>query len=147
MSILVTGAAGFIGAATTHKLLEGGASVVGLEASWDERDATLRQEIGGASTQVRSEADAYVRRRRAEAEAAEARLGAEAHLAASRAAALRDKLLAQALDGEAGRLYTAIQAARNFKVGELDPTLRTRLATMEAWRRFFLRTRVRTPRP
>lgn len=43
MSILVTGAAGFIGAATTHKLLEGGASVVGLDDLNDYYDPALKE--------------------------------------------------------------------------------------------------------
>ncbi len=115
-----------------------GTAVEAAQRSWDDKDAEVRRALQSEIDGLRAEADAYARTKRAEAEAAEARLLAEGKLALARAAALKDKLTADALTGEAGRLHTAIEAARAFKVGDLDPAVRGKLTTMVAWRRFFL---------
>lgn len=116
-----------------------GTQVETVQRAWDEKDADARRVLQTEIDGLRAEADAYARTKQSESEAAEAQSDAEGKLALARAAALRDKLTADALAGDAGRLYTAIEAARTFEVGTLDPALRGQLTSMAAWRRFFLR--------
>ena len=116
-----------------------GTAVETAQRDWDEKDARIRGVLQTEIDALRAQADAYTRTRRAEGEAEEARLKAEGDLAVAQVEALRDKLDAEALAGEAGLLYTAIRAARTFKMGDLDAATRAQLTTMEAWRRFFLR--------
>ena len=64
-------------------------------------------------------------------------------LAEAKAEALGEKLKAAALASRAGRTYSAITAAENFKLGEIqlnsnDPTFMQRFGSMKAWRQFFL---------
>ncbi len=118
---------------------EAGDTLEATQTEWDAKDAALRAELGGAAASARAETDEYVRRKEAEAEGIEARMRAEGELAMARAEAERDRLTAEALQGDAGRLYTAIQAARSFRASELAPELRAKLTTMAAWRAFFLR--------
>jgi hypothetical protein len=116
-----------------------GTAVEAAQRAWDEKDARIRRTLQTEIDSLRAQADAYTFTRRTGGEAEEARLNAEGALAVARVEALRDKLDAEALAGEAGRLYTAIRAARTFKMGDLDAPTRAQLTTMAAWRRFFLR--------
>ncbi len=118
-----------------------GTAVEAAQRSWDEKDAQIRRTLQTEIDSLRAQADAYTFARRTEGEAEEARLNAEGALAVAKVEALRDKLNAEALAGDAGRLYTAIRAARTFKMGDLDAPTRAKLTTMGAWRRFFLRQR------
>ncbi|MCA9537492.1 MAG: CpaF family protein [Myxococcales bacterium] len=77
--------------------------------------------------------------RGAEAEAATMREVAEGEAALARAEALRDQLTAAALGGERGRIYAAIEAARNLQLGEVhlpspSPDFLRRFGGLAAWR-------------
>lgn len=85
----------------------------------------------------------YDREKRAEADALCSKATAEGTLAEAKADALGERLKAEALSTPAGRTYSAIQAARNFKLGEVtlssqDPQFLQKFGSMDAWRRFFL---------
>lgn len=80
--------------------------------------------------------------RAAEAEAEALAIVAEARAAHAQAEANRDRLLAEALAGEAGRYYIAIEAARRFQLGEThlpdpSPDFLQQLGGVAAWRRLF----------
>lgn len=81
--------------------------------------------------------------RAAEAESEAMMMVAEARAAHAQAEATRDRLLAEALAGEAGQYYIAIEAARRFQLGETHlpdpaPDFLQQLGGVAAWRRFFL---------
>jgi regulator of protease activity HflC (stomatin/prohibitin superfamily) len=85
----------------------------------------------------------YDREKRAVADATCASATADGQLAEAKAEAFGEKLKAEALSTPAGRTYSAIQAARAFKLGEVelnssDPRFLQEFGSMDAWRRFFL---------
>ncbi|MCO4772643.1 MAG: SPFH domain-containing protein [Deltaproteobacteria bacterium] len=85
----------------------------------------------------------YDREKRAAADALCSKALAEGNLAEAKADALGEKLKAQALSTPAGRTYSAIEAARNFKLGDIllnsqDPAFLRDFGSMDAWRKFFL---------
>ena len=56
---------------------------------------------------------------------------------------LGEKLKASALASRAGQTFSAITAAENFQLGDVqlnsnDPTFLQRFGSMEAWRKFFM---------
>lgn len=106
-----------------------------IEEARREADRAIAERLG--------EAEAYARQRRAEADAEHLKLTAEGNAALTRAEAVNDQLLATALQGDAGRLFAAIEAARQFELGDLHltpdtPDFLRRFGGMEAWRAFFL---------
>jgi len=85
----------------------------------------------------------YDKERRAEANALCSKAKAEGGLAEAKADALGQRLTAQALSSPAGRTYSAIEAARNFKLGDIllnsqDPKFLHKFGSMDSWRDFFL---------
>lgn len=90
-----------------------------------------------------AEAMLHRRQRAAEADAEAQALLGEARAAFAQAEATRDRLLAEALAGEAGRYYVAIEAARRFRLGAVHlpdppPDFLQQMGSVGAWRRFFL---------
>ena len=68
---------------------------------------------------------------------------ADGDLAESKAEALGEKLAAQALSSQAGKTFSAITAAENFRLGPVelnsnDPAFLRNFGSMKAWRQFFL---------
>lgn len=110
--------------------------------SWNERIELARRVTETEIARVEAEALEYDRRVRAEADASYDRLVAEGERAEMEAAALGEKLKAEALTTKAGRIYAAIEAVRAFKLGNielnsLNPDFLQRFGSMASWRRFF----------
>lgn len=110
---------------------------------WNKQieEAKSKYEIEIAT--VNAEAKRYSRNRRADADALFDTSKAEGDLAEVKAEALGERLKAQALATKAGRTYSAIDAARRFKLGDIqlnstDPRFLYEFGSMKAWRRFFL---------
>ena len=113
------------------------------EQEWNKQIADLRQQWQLKIAEINAEAKRYDRRVRAEADAHYEESSAQGGRAIAEAEALGEKLKASALNTRAGRTYSAILAARNFKLGDIqldssDPTFLHRFASMATWRRFFL---------
>lgn len=113
------------------------------EEEWQQRIETVQAETTVRIAEIEAEALTYDRRKRAEADATCAEMRAEGDLAQAKAEALGEKLKAEALSTPAGRTYSAIVAARNFKLGQVrldsrDPTFLRAFASMNAWRAMFL---------
>lgn len=92
---------------------------------------------------LEAEAMVYRRQRAAEAAAEAQEILGEARAAFGAAEAERDRMLADALAGEGGRYYVAIEAARRFRVGAVHlpdppPEFLQRMGSLDVWRRFFL---------
>lgn len=108
-------------------------------------DQTTERRLAGERRLAALDAETRLRERQRAAEAdaeAQALLG-EARAAFAEAEAERDRLLAQALTGEAGRYYVAIEAARRFRLGAVHlpdppPDFLLQMGGVEAWRRVFL---------
>jgi len=110
---------------------------------WQERIETANATTSVRIAEIDAEALTYDKRTRAEADARCAELRAEGDLAQTKAQALGERLKAQALSTPAGRTYSAIIAARNFKLGTVrlnsrNPAFLRDFAGMSAWRKMFL---------
>lgn len=113
------------------------------EEEWQQRIETVQAETTVRIAEVEAEALTYDRRKRSEANASCAELRSEGDLAQAKAEALGERLKAEALSTPAGRTYSAIVAARNFKLGSVrldsrDPSFLRAFASMNAWRAMFL---------
>ncbi len=111
--------------------------------TWNGKIEELRAEFEVAVAEVDAETTRYDRERRAETDAICARADAEGKRALAVAEAYGVRLRTEALSSRAGRTYSAIKAAENFKLGDvklnsLDPQFMQDFGSMEAWRRFFL---------
>jgi len=109
---------------------------------WNEKIETLKSQYELEIAAIEAEAVQYDRKRRSEADAIHAEATAVGDLAEAKAEALGERLKAKALATKAGRTYSAIIAAENFELGEvqlnsLDPTFLQRFGSMKAWRAFF----------
>lgn len=110
---------------------------------WQQRIETANAETTVRIAGIDAQALAYDKKTRAEADARCAELKAEGDLAQTKAQALGERLKAEALSTPAGRTYSAIVAARNFKLGKVqlnsrDPSFLRAFAGMSAWRQMFL---------
>lgn len=110
---------------------------------WNAKIEELKTKYELEIAALEAEAVLYERKRRSEADATYATMTAEGDLAEAKAEALGEKLKSQALASQAGRTYSAMIAAENFQLGEvdlnsLDPTFLQQFGSMRAWRRFFL---------
>lgn len=110
---------------------------------WNKKIEELRSKYEVEIATIQAEGVTYDRQRRANGDAAHDEAIAEGNLAESKAQALGEKLRADALASQAGRTYSAIEAVKGFKIGELqlnssDPDFLQKCCSMEAWRRFFL---------
>ena len=110
---------------------------------WNKRIEELRTELELQIAIVEAEAVQYDRKKRSEADAFYAEAKAAGDLAEAKAEALGEKLKARALASKAGRTYSAITAAENFQLGDIqlnsnDPTFMQRFGSMKAWRKFFM---------
>ncbi len=113
------------------------------EQEWNKTIADLRNGWEVKTATVRAEAQIYERRVRAEADAHYDKSVAQGERAIAEARALGERLKTESLNTKAGRTYSAILAARNFKLGSIrlnssNPEFLHRFASMGAWRRFFL---------
>lgn len=113
------------------------------EEEWQQRIETVQAETTVRIAEIEAEALTYDRRKRSEANAQCAELRSEGDLAQAKAEALGERLKAEALSTPAGRTYSAIVAARNFKLGSIrldsrDPSFLRAFASMNAWRAMFL---------
>lgn len=109
---------------------------------WNAKIETLKTQFEIAIAEIEAQALKYDRQKRAEADAQYATLTAEGDLAEARAEALGQRLKSQALASRAGRTYSAIKAAENFQLGNIelnsnDPSFLMEFGSMRAWRRFF----------
>ena len=110
---------------------------------WNKKIEELRTRLELQIAKVEAEAVQYDRKKRSEADAFFAEAKAEGDLAEAKAEALGEKLKAAALASKAGRTYSAITAAENFQLGEIqlnsnDPAFMQKFGSMKAWRKFFL---------
>lgn len=110
---------------------------------WQERIETVQAATTVRIAEIEAEALTYDKGKRAEANAHCAEMRAEGDLAETKAEALGERLKAEALSTPAGRTYSAIIAARNFKLGDIrlnsrDPQFLRAFASMSAWREMFL---------
>lgn len=109
---------------------------------WNEKIEQLKTQYELEIAAIEAEAVQYDRQKRSEADAAYSEAKADGDLAEAKAEALGEKLKAAALASRAGKTYSAITAAENFKLGKIqlnsnDPTFLQRFGSMEAWRKFF----------
>ncbi|MCA9537760.1 MAG: hypothetical protein KC620_02660 [Myxococcales bacterium] len=110
---------------------------------WQQKIETAQAGTTVQIAEINASALSYDKNHRAEADARCAELRAEGDLAEAQAEALGQQLKAEALSTPAGRTYSAIVAARNFKLGEIklnsrDPAFLREFASMAAWRAMFL---------
>lgn len=110
---------------------------------WNRKVEELRSKFELEIAQIEAEATGYNRNRRADADAQFATMKAEGDLAEAKAEALGQQLRAEALASKAGRTFSAIEAARRFKMGDIelnsrDPAFLRQFGGMAAWREFFL---------
>lgn len=110
---------------------------------WNKKIEELKTRLELQIAAVEAAAVQYDRKKRSEADAFFAEAKAEGDLAEAKAEALGEKLKARALASRAGKTYSAITAAENFELGEIqlnsnDPTFMQRFGSMKAWRTFFL---------
>ncbi|MEM7676285.1 MAG: SPFH domain-containing protein, partial [Myxococcota bacterium] len=87
---------------------------------WNKKIEELRTRLELQIAEVEAEAVQYDRKKRSEADAFYAKAKAEGDLAEAKAEALGEKLKAAALATKAGRTYSAITAAENFQLGEIQ---------------------------
>jgi 16S rRNA G966 N2-methylase RsmD len=111
--------------------------------TWNQKIEEKRREIEVAIAEVKAKATEYDKKRRAEADAEYEKLVAQGERAEAEAEALGKKLEADALASKAGQTFSAIEAARNFKLGKItlssqDPRFLQEFGSMAAWRRFFM---------
>lgn len=110
---------------------------------WNKRIEELRSKFEVEIATIDAEGVTYDRQRRANGDAAHDEAIAEGNLAEAKAKALGEKLRAEALTSQAGRTYSAIEAVKGFKLGDIQlnsasPDFLERCCSMQAWRRFFL---------
>lgn len=110
---------------------------------WNQKIEELRSKYELEIAQIEAEATGYTRNRKADADAIYATMKAEGDLAEAQAEALGQKLRAEALASKAGRTFSAIEAARRFRLGDVqlnsqDPNFLRQFGGMAAWRQFFL---------
>ncbi len=113
---------------------------------WNAKIEEAKTEFEIAIADINAAALKYDRERRSEADAQCSEAKAEGMLAEAKAEALGKRLEAAALSSPAGRTYSAIEAARNFKLGDIqlnstDPSFLRDFGSMAAWRQFFLGTK------
>ena len=110
---------------------------------WNNKIEEKRKEIEVAIANVKAEQVEYDRRKRSEADAEHEKLVAQGERAEAEADALGKRLESDALASKAGKTFSAIEAVRAFKLGDMklnsnDPRFLYTFASMSAWRRFFL---------
>ena len=110
---------------------------------WNGKIENLKTEYEIAIAKTQAEALRYDKKRRSEADALYSQAKATGDLAESKADALGQRLKSQALASGAGRTYSAIKAAENFELGDIelnsnDPSFLQRFGSMRAWREFFM---------
>ena len=109
---------------------------------WNQRIELARKATETEIARIEAQAIEYDKRVRAEADAYYEKHVAKGDRQIAEAEALGEKLRAEALSSRAGRTYSAIQAVRKFKLGNIqlnsyDPEFLLRFGSMTAWRRFF----------
>lgn len=114
--------------------------------SWNAKIEAAKSTYEIEIAELNAAALTYDRERRAEADAICSEASAIGRLAEAKAEALGKRLEAQALSSPAGRTYSAIEAARNFQLGDIqlnstDPRFLQEFGSMQAWRLFFLGTK------
>jgi regulator of protease activity HflC (stomatin/prohibitin superfamily) len=115
---------------------------------WNQKIEEAKSKFEIEIADVNALALRYDQEKRAAADALCSKAKAEGNLAEAKADALGQRLTAQALSTPAGRTYSAIEAVRNFQLGDLllnshDPGFLQDFGSMDAWRRFFLAGGVR----
>jgi regulator of protease activity HflC (stomatin/prohibitin superfamily) len=110
---------------------------------WNEKIESLKTVYELEIAAIDAEAQQYDKKRRSEGDAFYSEAQATGDLAEAKAEALGEKLKSAALASSAGRTFSAIQAAENFKLGNItlnssDPTFLQKFGSMAAWRKFFL---------
>lgn len=111
--------------------------------TWNNKIAETNKEFVEKIAKVNADSVAYDKKVRSEADAGYERMVAAGEKAVALAEATGKRLEAEALASRAGRTYSAIEAAKRFKLGpdiELnssDPRFLSQFASMSAWRAFF----------
>ena len=110
---------------------------------WNKKIEELKTKFELDIAAIEAQAVEYDREARSKADAFHATAKAEGDLAEAKAEALGERLKAKALASNAGRTFSAITAAENFQLGEIqlnsnDPTFLKRFGSMKAWREFFM---------
>lgn len=110
---------------------------------WNKKIEELKTKFELEIAAIDAQAIEYDRQRRSKADAYYAEAKASGDLAEAKAEALGERLKAKALASRAGQTFSAITAAENFQLGDVqlnsnDPNFLQRFGSMEAWRKFFL---------
>lgn len=111
--------------------------------SWNNQIEEKRKEIEVKIAETKALATEYDKKIRSEADAEHEKLLAQGERAEAEAEALGKKLESDALASKAGKTFSAIEAVRAFKLGDMqlnssDPHFLMQFGSMSAWRRFFL---------
>ncbi len=110
---------------------------------WNQKIEELKTQYELEIAAIEAEAIQYDRKRRSEGDAYYSEAEAAGNLAEAKAEALGEKLKARALASQAGRTYSAITAAENFELGDIqlnsnNPSFMQDFGSMKAWREFFM---------
>ncbi len=110
---------------------------------WNKQIEEMKSRFELEIATIEAESTRYERARRAAADAAFSEHKAEGDLAEAMASALGQRLRAEALATKAGKTFSAIEAVRRFKLGDVtlnssDPQFLYQFGSMAAWRRFFM---------
>jgi len=110
---------------------------------WNKKIEELKTKFELEIATIQAQAVKYDREERSKADAFHATAKADGDLAEAKAEALGERLKARALASNAGRTFSAITAAENFQLGDIqlnsnDPTFLMRFGSMKAWREFFM---------
>lgn len=96
-----------------------GAEIKKISAEWDKRIQEERSRYEVLIAKIAAEAKVYESRVRAEGAADQVSFEAAGQLAIDTATALRDKLRNAVLDSKGGRIYLALEAARNVQLSNV----------------------------
>ncbi|MEL6185987.1 MAG: SPFH domain-containing protein [Myxococcota bacterium] len=110
---------------------------------WNQRIEELKTKYELEIAEFEAQAVQYDRKRRSEGDAIYADLKAEGDIAESYAESIVERINAKSIASIEGRTFSAITAAENFELGEIqlnsnDPDFMKRFGSMKTWREFFL---------
>ena len=110
--------------------------------NWNNKIALANKQFVEDITKVQAEAIIYDRTERSKADGSREMDLASGDKALDFASATGKRLESEALASKAGRTYSAIEAAKVFKLGKFtlnssDPHFLTEFASMGSWRKFF----------
>lgn len=110
---------------------------------WNKKIEVVKAKYELEIAKIVAKALVYKKKEKAGADARYAEFEAEGTLAMAKAEALGQQLKSAALATKAGRTFSAIEAVRRFKLGDIqlnsyNSSFLRDFASMDAWRKFFL---------